>query len=487
MDKPLDMFDRDAEWDALARFVGDEQGGATLGVVSGRRRQGKTYLLDAACRASGGFYFAAEEATEAETLRYLGAAIASHIDSPAPLRLADWRQAIDALLSLGEGRPTPVVIDEFPYLVKATPALPSIIQAALGPRRAERTRSRARLLLCGSAMSFMGKLLGGNAPLRGRAGLELVVNPLDHRVAARFWDITDPRLAVQVNAVVGGTPAYRREFTRNDTPTDAADFDAWITRTVLSPESPLFREARYLLAEEPELRDTGLYHSVLAAVAVGNTTRGGIAGYLGRKSTDIAHPLHVLEDAALLCREPDVFRDNRTNYRIAEPLIAFYHAVMRPVWAQLERPGNAARVWRNSQRRFVSNVLGPHFERICRSWAMNWGEDGLTGELPARVGSGTVNDAANRTSHEVDVAVVGVADGARPPLLSIGEAKWNEVMGLGHLERLRRIRSLLDGYPRFDTTGTALACYSGAGFTDELRAAGDRGEVVLVDLDMLYG
>ena len=48
------------------------------------------------------------------------------------------------------------------------------MQNAFGPRRAEREQSRARLLLCGSALSFMGGLLAGGAPLRGRAGLELV-------------------------------------------------------------------------------------------------------------------------------------------------------------------------------------------------------------------------------------------------------------------------------------------------------------------------
>jgi hypothetical protein len=70
-----------------------------------------------------------------------------------------------------------------------------------------------------------------------------------------------------------------------------------------------------------------------------------MAGYLERKATDIAHPINVLEDAGLLYRDADVFRDNRPTYRIAEPLIAFYHAIMRPVWDQLERPGSAARVW----------------------------------------------------------------------------------------------------------------------------------------------
>ena len=44
---------------------------------------------------------------------------------PSALRLRDWHEAMDALLGLGAEHPVPVVIDEFPYLVKANPALPS--------------------------------------------------------------------------------------------------------------------------------------------------------------------------------------------------------------------------------------------------------------------------------------------------------------------------------------------------------------------------
>ncbi len=381
----------------------------------------------------------------------------------------------------------PVVIDEFPYLARANPELPSVLQEALRPMREQRTGSRTRLLLCGSAMSFMGRMLSGSAPLRGRAGLELVVHPLDYRLAADFWEIQDPQLALKVNAVVGGTPAYRREFARGDTPSGIEDFDDWLVRTVLNPETPLFREARYLLAEEPDLRDTTLYLSVLAAVADGNATRGGISGYLGRRAVDIAHPINVLKDSGLLRREADVFRDNRPTYRIAEPLIGFYHAIMRPVWDRLERPGSALQVWQASRHRFASNVLGPRFEQVCRDWALLHADPDLLGGLPARVGHGVVRDLQARTGHEVDVAVVGIANGGRPPLLAIGEAKWNDTMGAGHVERLRKIRDMIGAAGRYDTADTRLLCFSGTGFNDNARAAAASGDVRLIDLPMLYG
>ncbi|RJQ80014.1 ATP-binding protein [Pseudonocardiaceae bacterium YIM PH 21723] len=479
------MFDRDFEWSALNRFVADDTRRVSLGVVSGRRRQGKTYLLRALCQAHGGFYFAADEATDAESLRRLGSELARHLRLPAPLRFDDWHRAVDALFALGSEVPVPVVIDEFPYLVRANSSLPSIIQNALAPLRPEFENSRARLLLCGSAMSFMGKLLAGNAPLRGRAGLELMVHTFDHQLSGRFWGIDDPRLAFQVNAIVGGTPAYRREFVREDVPTGPEDFGSWVARTVLSPASPLFREARYLLSDEVDVRDTAIYHSVLAAIAQGSATRNGIASFLGRKSGDLAHALTVLEDAGLISREPDAFKDNRTLYRIAEPLLTFYHGVMRPIWSDLEFGRSTEELWQRSQHRFSGNVLGPHLEHVCRYWTRHLAPDDLLSDLPSWVGHGTVNDPAAKSSHEVDVVVHGHRDGGGRELLGIGEVKWGEEIGIGHLRRLRHIRGLLVAQGRSGAETARLLLYGAAGFSAELRdGAGD--DVRLVELADLY-
>lgn len=481
------MFDRDVEWMELAAFAADERRGATLGVVSGRRRQGKTFLLRALCEATGGFYFAADEATDGESLHQIGAALGAHLGLPSALRFGSWHEVTDALLALGRDRPVTVVIDEFPYLAKANPALPSILQNAIAPRRAERENSRSRLLLCGSAMTFMGTLLSGNAPLRGRAGLELVVPTLDYQLAAQFWNITDPVLAVKVHAIVGGTPAYRREFARDDIPADADDFDSWVQRTVLNRASPLFREARYLLAAESELRDMGLYHSVLAAIAGGNTTRGGIATYTSRKSGDLAHPLNILMDCGLVRRQPDAFRDNRASYEIAEPLVTFYHAVMRPIWPDLAHSRNPERLWERSQPRFTANVLGPHFEQLCRHWTRYFAPEDIVGGFPTQVTPGTVNDPGRKRTHEVDVAVFGADDDGREVLLAIGEAKWHETMGLGHLERLRHIRGLLTAQGRPGAATARMLCFSGAGFTDGLSAEAARsGDIRLLGPGQLY-
>lgn len=484
--KPQDMFDRDAEWAALARFAADERQGATLGVISGRRRQGKTFLLDALCKESGGFFFEATEAADPESLMRIGAELGQFTGAAFPPRPADWHEVIDGLLRLGEQRSVTVVIDEFPYLAKASPSLPSVIQAAFGPRREERLRSRTRLLLCGSAMSFMGRLLSGTAPLRGRAGLEMVVRTLDYRQAAEFWGVSDPRLAALLYAVVGGTPAYRDGAAGGQAPGSEAEFGQWVIEHVLDRFSPLFREARYLLAEEPDIRNNALYHSVLAAVAEGNATRGGIAGYLERKSTDISHHLSVLEDAGLLVRDVDAFRPGRSAYRISEPLMVFHHAVMRPEWSRLERQGRAEQVWQDSQRRFLGSVMGPRFEQICRDFAQDYAPADLFAAPVAHVGHGVVNDPERRTSHEIDIVVSGNDAAGRRVLLGLGEAKWQEPMGLGHLDRLKRVRELLIAAGHPGAESAQLLCFGAAEPSAQLRSVAAAGEVTFVGLDDLY-
>ena len=331
-------------------------------------------------------------------------------------------------------------------------------------------------------MSVMGGLLAGQAPLRGRASLELLVRPFGYQDAARFWGATDPQLAVLLHSVVGGTPAYRREFVAFDVPDGRGDFDAWLLRTVLNPQSPLFREARYLLAEETEIRDPALYHSVLAAIADGNRTNGAIANFVGRKSADITHPLNVLEDAALIAKEADVFRRGRWRYRVTEPLITFYEVVMRPEWYRLEA-GHAVDAWRDQQADFSRRVVGPHFESLCRSFAQQAGS-GLFGAPVGEVGSGIVNDPTNRTKIEIDVAVLAPPEPGRPRrLLSLGEVKWGQVMTPQHVARLARARDLLAA--SFDIGDCALACYSAAGFSADLRSAAGPG-LTLVSVGDLY-
>jgi uncharacterized protein len=477
--KPDWIFDRDVQWRHLAGFAARHGAGRPeLGVVSGRRRQGKTFLLQALTEAAGGLYFGATEATAADSLRQFSGAVAGYAGLGAPPRFEDWDDAIRFLFTSQWGVPRTVFFDEFPYLAAAVPELPSVLQREIDAAVA--ARRELKILLCGSAMSVMGGMLGGTAPLRGRASLELVVRPFPYWDAARYWEVTDPRLAIALHSVVGGTPAYRR-FVHDDSPRSVDEFDDWLLRTVLDPGTPLFREARYLLEEESGIRDTALYHSTLAAVAEGHQTRGSIATYIGRKAADIGHHLNVLEDCGLLRRDPDLFHSGRSVYRVAEPLINFYQVVMRPQWGALES-GRATAVWQDARQRFSAQVLGPHFEELCRQHAAA-APPSVFGAIPGETGSGVVTDPERKTSIEIDVVVLApAAPRESRRVLALGEAKYGQVMDAKQVHRLRRAAELL-ARRGYDTRDTVIACYSGAGFSADLEPS---ERLRLIGPDELY-
>src|ERR1700685_2725119 len=101
--KPPHLFGRDTEWTGLVAFATDARLGATLGVVSGRRRQGKSYLLQGLATALGGIYFPALELTETVSLRLFADELIRFSGSPVP-PFRDWLDAIPYLFRAGGGR-----------------------------------------------------------------------------------------------------------------------------------------------------------------------------------------------------------------------------------------------------------------------------------------------------------------------------------------------------------------------------------------------
>jgi uncharacterized protein len=402
------------------------------------------------------------------------------------LAFDDWVDLIDALLGLGSAtpEPVPVIIDEFPNLVARAPSLPSVIQIALSPRSRASRHTRSRLILCGSALTVMRDLLGGGAPLRGRAKLELVLQPFWYREAASFWQLDgDPELAFRVHALLGGTPAYRAMAF--GPPSNRGSFDRWVADRLLNPASAIFREGSLLLREESGVTDPAPYHGVLAAIAAGAARRSEIAGRIGRPATSIAHLLAGLEQVGLVTRLEDALRERRGIYRLSDPLIRLHELVIGPNERLLVR-GRAAQVWAANADTVASKIYGPHLEYLAREWCLTHASSTTLGGQAHDVLPTTVACREHRRGHEIDVVAVETMPGAPRHVVAIGEVKATQrAVDEAAITRLAHLRDLLpdsrvSGHPR-------LLVFSRAGFTaDAQRVATGRTDVELIDLDRLY-
>lgn len=294
-------------------------------------------------------------------------------------------------------------------------------------------------------------------------------------------------MAARLDALVGGTPAYR-DFCDGDVPADASDFDSWVVRNLLNPSSAMFREGRILLAEEPDITAPALYFAVLGAITRGPTRRGEIASEIGREPGALHHPLNVLTDTGLVEAQDDAFRSKRTTFHVAEPVLRLYQLVIRPHEARLAlRRG--AQVWAEVADTVAARIYGPHFERLARRWALAHASAGTLGGTASRVQPAVVrcvDPGCQAPSHEIDVVVTLVEPGSSDAVLAIGEAKWrSRPVGTAELDRLRHIRALLPMTIR--AASPKLLLFSRTGFTQPLlQEQGMLGDVELIDLDRLY-
>jgi len=442
-------------------------------------------MLELLARQTRGFMFAATQQSEAQNLADFGAAYADFLGIRQPVVFSDWPAALAEVLRIGERRPVPAIIDEFPYLVSTTPGLPSYLQQALSPLSYAKERTRTRLVLCGSALSAMSQLLGGAAPLRGRAVLELVVRPFDFREAAGFWGLdSDPELAFRVNALVGGTPAYL-EMCAGAGPADIAHFDGWVARRLLNPASAMFREGGLLLREEPSITDPTSYAATLAAISAGNHRRSEIAAAMGRPSSALGHLLSGLQDIGLVDQVDDALRDKRSVFRIAEPIVRLNQLIVGRREPELI-VGLAEQVWASAADTVAGKIYGPHLEDLARRWCLRYAAAATVGGVASSARPTEIGCREHRQGHELDVVVTETVAFGKDRIIAIGEAKATaDHVGTGQLERLEHVRALL---PTALTHGAPkIVLFSRAGFTAELdRIAAGRADIELVDLVRLY-
>ncbi len=467
-------------------FIDSSAGRHTLGLVYGRRRIGKSTLLEAVTRERGGFYWEATRTESPIQLSRLGEALGEHL-GVGRLALDSWDEAFHQLLRLGEARQVPVVVDEFGHVLAADPSADSIVASAIGPAARRASTGQARLVLCGSAIAMMSSLTAGEAPLRGRAGMELVMQPADFREAAGWLGAdADLELAARVYAVIGGVIGYATDMVDHDLPTAMDDFDRWVADRLLSPAATLHHEATTLLAEDPTLTAVNpvVLHSILGAIANGSVAAGKIANQLRRSVSNIEPSIRRLIAAGFVVRHVDPVRSQRPSYALADPFLQFHYAVLEP-HSSLLRDREPSATWkRRLAATFDAHVRGPVFEEQVRTWARRYAAAETLGAEPDHLGPSAV--VIDGTERQLDLVVATLGDPDEQPagreIHTIGEAKSGEVVGHGHLRILEQARAAYGG--RAVRAKLLLAAPS---FTAELRSEADRRpDIELIDLERLY-
>lgn len=445
--KPADVIDRDAIWAELVDAWMRPEPALLMGL--GRRRAGKSYVLARFAKAVGGVYYQATKRTETEQLAALSLIIGQQFDDAALGRgvaFPRWEDLLDYLTDRADGSPFLLVLDEFPYLADAAPALPSIIQEAWDHRWPE---TRVRLVLNGSHITAMRRLEAHDQPLYGRRTGRLRFPPFTAEHVCAFVPAYGPRDALLTYGIFGGLPGHLALLRQDQS------VAANVARLMVDPGGRLADEAEHAL--DAFLSDADVHYSVLQAIAAGERSWSKITSRVGKPGGSLSRPLKWLEEMQLVARTVPITEDPKTSkralYWITDPYLGFWHRFIAPLVAAGETAITPSEgLWRARIRPGLDDYMGRPFEDICRSWVAR------TGRLPfgpSRVGVWW--DA--RSANEIDV----VALGPERELL-VGECKWGAV-GDGDLKKLRERAALLQNELPPTAKGGPLhvACFSARG------------------------
>lgn len=398
------LVDRERELASLETAARATSG--QLAIVWGRRRVGKTYLLQAFVeRHRAVYYTATQQSAPIELVALTDAARASLGSDGLPPGYAfpDWTTALDFMTDRSGGERLVVVLDEFPYLAGSTPGIESIVQRWWDQRGRS---SSVMLVLCGSAVAYMEQIAGVAAPLHQRATATIRVTPLDYVSAGRFVSPLAPADRAVVYGILGGTPLYLDQWD------SAASRRANLLRLFGTPASPLVDAAELVLSGElPELENA---FRILQAIAIGKTRQSEIADYA---RVAVERPLRRLTVLGILERRvpalDDPAKSKRAIYRIADPYFAFWFRFIASNRANVAR-GLGAQLVDNRILPGLDDYMGGVFEDIAREHARRLAAEGAL-EVD-RVDAWWSADG----QHEIDL--VGVSGRG---IGFVGEAKWS--------------------------------------------------------------
>jgi len=415
-----------------------EQPGPQLGVIWGRRRVGKSYLITHWARDKHLVFHIARNRPVAEQLRHLSDRAHPLVSSPyrdlSRTPFSDWDDVFTVLTNAARDEPLLFVIDEFAELIQADPDIESTLRAIWEEIDRE---CKLRLLLTGAAVRAMEALQAERAPLFGRASLRMHLRPFAPGESALMLPGLAPGERAKAWGVCGGMPYYL------DLWDDGASFTENLERLVCTEQGILLNEGELVLATEDFAggRRERIPEQVLRAIAEGRTKFGEIRDVV---KTDPTRALRALQDLDLVHRVQPVRAKadaRRGYYRIADNFLDFWLSQVEP-YREIIVAGIGSDVAAIIDEHF-GDYMGPRWEEAFRAHLALL--DDARVRPVAAIGEFWKQDASGQSDPcQLDAVVL---TGRSRVASLVGEAKWAVRADGGDLLRGLKRKAAESGLP----------------------------------------
>ena len=437
-------------------------------VIYGRRRVGKTALVNEFVKDKDAIFFTGVETNDKQNLENFSKCVLEHgMGITADTTFASFQTALEYVFLLAENKRMVLVMDEYPYVARASQSLASTLQLLIDKYK---DRSKLFLILCGSSMSYMeDHVLAYKAPLYGRRTAQFKIQPFDFfETCEYFLKFSDMDKALAYG-IVGGTPQYLLMLN------DGLSIEENIKNTHLNPNSSIYEEPNNLLKQE--VREPAIYNAIISAIASGASKLSEIAGKIGEDTSVCAMYIKNLITLGIVKKEMPYGEDStrKTIYSVADNMFRFWYRFV---------PGNASVISRGAAdlayRRIdpvLSDYMWAVFEEICKQYLWK-----LLLERKCAVDFTDIGrwwGTNPRTRQQVEIDIMGEED---KDTALFAECKWrNEKVDMEVLETLVE-RSKLFHYQK-----KHYYLFSKSGFTKGCQErAAELGNVTLVSYGEMF-
>jgi len=381
-----EFYDRAAELAGLEALT--KKPTASLVAVTGRRRNGKSRLIEEFARRSRGYRFLALSAlppepgvTEAVQRDALARSMERALGIP-PIAHSDYSDLFAHIAHNTKRGRWIVLLDEISWMAGRDPAFLGKLKTAWDLQFKQ--NDRLILVLCSSVSSWIEKNLLSSTGFVGRISwtIRLEQLPLEHCIMfPGLRSATHSAYDVlKLLAVTGGVPKYLEELI------GAMTAEQNIRRLCFEPEGLLFNEFDQIFHTLFERRSE-LYRRIVTALATTRLDLEGVCNALGvKKSGVVSSYLNDLVTAGFLAKDPLwELRTAKTKrqhlYRIRDNYLRFFLRYVEPRRDEIrqrrfgQKPLESLRGW--------DSVMGLGFESlVLRNRHFVWEQCGLTpGEI----------------------------------------------------------------------------------------------------------
>lgn len=431
-------------------------------VIYGRRRIGKTAIINEFSKGKKAILYTAIESSKGQNLENLSRCIynfeTSSISELSPI-YTSFQSAIEHIFELSLKEQIVFVIDEYPYAAKSDKTLSSVLQCLIDKYK---DSSKLFFILCGSSMSFMEhQVLGYESPLYGRRTAQFKIMPFTFFETLEYFKNFSKTDAAYLYGISGGTPQYFLQFDERLT------VEENIKEKLLDTSAYLFEEPGNLLKQE--VREAAMYNSLITAVANGSTKVAEISSKLGEETSACTTCLKKLMSLGIVRRETPFGekQGKKSLYIIEDNLFRFWYRFIPTNISALQN-GMTDIVYQIIEKQFNA-YMGMIFEDISKQYL--W-EQNKKGNLPISftdLGRWWGTDKLSKTQKEIDIVASDGTDAI------ICECKWrNEITDLSV------VKKLIERSRQLNYRNKYFYLFSKSEFSDECKSYAKSNEIQLL-------